>query len=87
MGEKHPLLVNILDICRENASLHVCASSGQQDIVRMPIDGKNGRPDRFLEEFRDPPVALFVEGTNRDGSEDESTAIRMTPTNKASGRT
>jgi len=46
----------------------------------MPIDGKDGGPDRFFEEFRDPPVTLFVEGTDRDGPNDRSTAIRMAQT-------
>lgn len=28
--------------CSEHTSLHVCASSGQQDGIRVPIDGKKG---------------------------------------------
>jgi len=87
MKEKHPLLVDILDICRKNTSLHICTSSGQQDVVRMPIDGKNGRPDGFLEELRDPPVTLFVKGADRDGSNDRLTAIRTAPTDNAAKRT
>jgi len=61
-------LVNFLDISREDTGLHVCASSGEEDIVRMPIDGENSRSDRFLQEFRNPPVVLWIEGTNGDGS-------------------
>ena len=80
MRGKRSLLVDILDICRENTSLHICTSSGQQDVVRMPIDGKDSRPDGFLEELRDPPVTLFVKGANRNGSNDQSTTIRMAPT-------
>lgn len=34
----------------------------------MPIDGKHGGPDRFLKEFRDPPVTLFVKGADRNSS-------------------
>ena len=29
-------------------------------------NGKDGGPDGFLEEFRDPPVALLVERADRD---------------------
>jgi len=87
MREKHPLLVDIPDICGENTSLHVCTSSGQQNVVRMPIDGKDCRPDGFLEEFRDPPVALFVKGADRDSSDGRLTAIRVALTNDTAERT
>ena len=88
MREKYPLLVDILDICRENTSFHVCTSSGQQDVVRVPIDGKDGRPDRFLEELRDPPVTLFVKGADRDGSDNNRlVSVWIAPTSGAVGRT
>ena len=60
------LLVYILDVRREHAGLHVRTSSGQQDIVRMPTDGKDGGPDRFLEELRDPPITLLIKRADRD---------------------
>ena len=77
MRGQYPLLVDILDVRGKDTSLHVCTSSGQQDIVRMPVDGKDSRSDRFLEELRDPPVALFVEGADRDGSNNRSMSTRM----------
>jgi hypothetical protein len=53
--------VNIFDIGREHASLHVCAPCGEQDIVWMPVNRENGRTDRLLELFRNPPVVVRVE--------------------------
>ena len=77
MRGQYPLLVDILDVRGKDTSLHVCTSSSQQDIVRMPVEGKDSRSDRFLEELRDPPVALFVEGADRDGSNNRSMSTRM----------
>jgi len=86
--ERYSLLVHVLDVCRENTSLHVRTAGSQQDIVRVPIDGKNSGPDRFLEELRDPPVTLFVKGTDRDSSgENRSTSARIAPTNNVVNRT
>ena len=66
MSKQHLLLNRVLDTCGEDTSLHVCTASGQQYSVWVPIDGKDGGPDGFLE-LRDPPVALLVEGTDYDG--------------------
>ena len=66
MRDWRSLLVYILDVRREYAGLHVCASSGQQNIVRVPVDGKDGGPDRFLEELRDPPITLLIKRADSD---------------------
>ena len=83
-----PPLVNVLDVCREYTSLHVCTSSGQQDVVRVPVDRKDGRPDRFLEELRNPPVALFIKGAYRDSSDiNRLASFRVARMNNALSRT
>ena len=44
----------------------------------MPIDRKDSRSDRFLEELRDPPVALFIKGADRNSPDNNrSTSFRV----------
>ena len=50
-------------------------ASGQQHIVRVPIDGKDGGLDGFLEKIRDPLVALLVEKANRDRSDNNRSRL------------
>lgn len=62
-------LINLLNVCREHTSLHVSASGSEEDIVWVPVDGKHSRSDRLLQQLRDPPVVLGVEGTDGDRTE------------------
>ena len=41
----------------------------------MPIDGKGGGPDGFLEELRDPQVALLVKKADRDSSDNNRSML------------
>ena len=75
MRKQHRLIFHVLDGCGENTILHVCITGSQQNIIRMPIDGKDGGPGRFLEEFRDPPVALLVKRANLDSSENSRSML------------
>ena len=59
-------VINFLDIRRENARFHIGTSSGQENIVGMPVQGEHSRSDWLLQEFRDPPVVFGVEGADRD---------------------
>jgi hypothetical protein len=67
LSENSPL-VNVFDVGGKYASLHVRASCSEQDIVWVPVDGKNGRTDWFLELLRDPPIVVWVKGANGDRS-------------------
>jgi len=60
-------LIYFLDISREHASFHVRAPSSKQNVVRMPIHAEDSRSDRFLEELRNPPIVLGIEGADGDG--------------------
>ncbi len=64
-GRLRPL-VDILDVRRKDACFHVCAPSCEEDIVRMPINGENGRADGLLELLGDPPIAFGIERTDCD---------------------
>ena len=65
----------VLDVRGKNSSLHVRAASGQQHIVRVPIDGKDGGLDGFLEKIRDPLIALVVEKADRDSSDNNRSRL------------
>ena len=60
MRERHRLLVQVLDVRGENTNNHICATCNQRNNVRVPIGGKDGGPDGFLEKLRDPLVALLA---------------------------
>ena len=86
MGKQHRLIVHVRDVCGEDTSLHVCITGSQQNIIRVPIDGKDGGPGRFLEEFRDPPVAPLVKKANLDNSDkNRSTLTRVGKTDGTVG--
>ena len=59
-------LVNVFDVGGKDASLHVRASCGEQDVVWVPVDRKDGRTDWLLELLRDPPIVVRVKGANSD---------------------
>lgn len=59
-------LIDIFDVGREDASLRVRASSSEENIVWVPIDGEHSGADGFLEQLGDPPVVLFIEGADSD---------------------
>jgi hypothetical protein len=59
-------LVHVFDVGRKDAGLHVRASCGEQDIVRVPVDREYGGADRLLELLCDPPVVVWIKRTNRD---------------------
>ncbi len=60
------LLVYILDISREHTRLRFRTSSGQQHVVRVPVDRQDRRADGLFEESGDPPIPLRIEGTDGD---------------------
>jgi len=66
MVNQNSLRVDALDKGRKHTSLGIRASSRDQDVVGMPVDRQNGRPERLLEMLGDPPVVLFIEGTDSD---------------------
>lgn len=85
---KRLLLVRVLNICREHTSFHIRTSRGQQDVVRVPIDRKDGGPDWFLEELRDPPVTLLIKGTDRNSPDNNRrTSFRIAQTNRVVSHT
>lgn len=61
------LRIDPLDESRKDTSLGIGASGGDQDVVRVPIDREDGRSEGLLEVLGDPPVVLFVKGTDGDG--------------------
>jgi hypothetical protein len=65
--------VNFFDICRQDAGLHICTASREEHIIGMPIDAEYGRPNWFLEQFRNPPVVFGVKGTDGDRSDPQQT--------------
>ena len=77
MRKRHLLLIRVLDVCGEDTSLHACTGGGQQNIVRGAINGKDGGPDGFLEEVRDPPVTLLVKGADRDSSDNNRSTLNQ----------
>jgi hypothetical protein len=58
------LLVNTLDKGREYISLGIGSSGSEQDVVRVPIDRQDGRPDGLFDVLGYPPVVLFIEGAD-----------------------
>lgn len=59
--DKTSPLIHIFDVRRKYTGFHVRATSGEEDVVGVPIDGQDGRSDWLLEQPRDPPIALGVE--------------------------
>jgi hypothetical protein len=41
----------------------------------MPVDREDGRANRLLELLCDPPVVVWIEGTNRDGPLDQGQSV------------
>ena len=68
------LRVNALNERREDVCFGIRSSSGDQDVVGMPIDGKYGRPERFLDMLGYPPIVLFVKRADSDGPTQEHSA-------------
>ena len=60
--------LDVLDPSGEDPGLHVGASSTEEDVVGMPIDGKDSRSDGLLEVLGDPPVVLGIERADGDDS-------------------
>ncbi len=65
-------LINVLDVSREDPRLHVRASSGEENIIRMPVNRKDSRPDGLLQQPGNPPVSFRIKRTNRDCPADVS---------------
>lgn len=57
-------LVYVLDVRRENTSLHVSTASCEEHVVRVPVDREHSGSDRLLQLACDPPVALGVKRTD-----------------------
>lgn len=60
--------VDTFDECREDVCLGVGRTRSEKDVVRMPVDREDGRPDGLLDVLGDPPVVLLVERADGDGS-------------------
>lgn len=58
--------IDPLDERRKHPGLGIRAPRGDQDVVRVPIDGQDRGPQRFLEVLGDPPIVLLVKGTDGD---------------------
>lgn len=61
-------LIHFFDISGEDACLHISTASSEQDIVGVPVHRKHGRPDGFLQQFRDPPIVLRVKRADSNGT-------------------
>jgi hypothetical protein len=60
------LLIDTLDESREDISLSIRSSRSEQDVVGVPVDGQDSRPDRLLDVLGYPPIVLLVKRTNSD---------------------
>ena len=63
----YALLVNVLDVGGEHTSLHIGTAGRKEHVVGVPVDGQDRRADGLLEQTRNPPVVVGIEGANRDG--------------------
>jgi hypothetical protein len=61
------LCVNALNKRRKHPRPAIRATGGEQHAIRVPIDGQDGRPERFLQMLGRPPVVFLVKRTNGDG--------------------
>lgn len=61
-------MINALDERRKDVSFGIGGTGSEKDIVGVPVNRKDRRPDGLLDVLRYPPVVLLVEGTNSDGS-------------------
>lgn len=68
-------LVYVLNVRRENTSLHVSAASCKEHVIRVPVDREHSRTDRLLQLASDPPVALGVKRTDTYCSIDGTISI------------
>lgn len=55
------LLVDTLDERREDVCLGICSSCSEENVVGVPIDRQNSRPNRLLDVLGYPPIVLLIE--------------------------
>lgn len=67
-GTINSLAIHTLDESGEHARLCVSGPGCEQDVVRVPIDGQDGRSKGFLQVLGCPPVVFLVKGTDGNGS-------------------
>ncbi|RUS23162.1 hypothetical protein BC937DRAFT_91849 [Endogone sp. FLAS-F59071] len=53
---------------RKNASLVVRGPSSQQNVVGMPVDGKNGGTNGLLDMLANPPVVILLKVADGNGA-------------------
>ena len=64
--------VYALNEAREDPSVSICRSSGEENGIWMPRDSRDGASDRLLDVFRDPPVILLLKVTDCNDSSSRS---------------
>lgn len=74
-GRRRRLTLHVLDIGRKYACLVIGRAGHQQHIIRMPVERRNGRANRFLDVLRHPPIVLRLKVT--DGNEASARANRQ----------
>lgn len=50
------------------AYLHISTSSGEQDVVRVPVEAENGAADRLFDVLAHPPVIVLLKVTDADAT-------------------
>jgi len=55
------LLLDILDIARENSDFEAGGSGREEAVVGMPIQSRDGGLDGLFDVFRHPPIVFLVE--------------------------
>jgi len=62
------LLINTLDVSREDTGLEVRRTAGNQNVVGMPVDGEDGGADGLLDVLADPPIVFLFKVADGDAS-------------------
>lgn len=60
--------VDVFDVRRKDASLHVGTASCKKHIVGVPVEREHRGANRLLEQARDPPVVVRVERAHSDST-------------------
>ena len=58
--------IDALDERGKYTGVGICGLSSKEDRVGMPGKGEDGRPERPLDVFRNPPVIFFLEVADSD---------------------
>lgn len=58
--------IDALDEARHDEDLAICAAAGEQDVVRVPVNGEDRGFDALANVLGDPPVVVLLEVADGD---------------------